>query len=70
MRYLILLAIIAALIVVRPTVTIAEPAFRLEYGEVHQNDYYCEQIRDRNAQVTGASSKEIQKLCAEWGVTL
>lgn len=37
--------------------------------EIHQNDYYCEQIKQGSAQVRGAEGS-LAELCAKWGVQL
>lgn len=37
--------------------------------EIHQNDYYCQQIKDGKTRVIGAEGS-LAELCAKWGVAL
>lgn len=40
-----------------------------EAAEIHQNDYYCERIKEGSARVVNPEGSLVE-LCAKWGVAL
>lgn len=37
---------------------------------IHQNDYYCQQIKDTGEEVKGTTDQQLVKLCKSYGVSL